>query len=69
MTQNLDKTVQIEGSIARVLRLNKTEWFPLAVGLLCSIISGASLPVYGVIFGDIVGVSICKLAFFEKKYL
>lgn len=59
--EQLDEHKQIEGSVIEVLKLNKTEWFPLLVGLICSIVSGASLPVYGIIFGDIVGVSVVQI--------
>lgn len=36
--------------------MNKPEWFFIFVGCLTSVICGAALPVYGLVFGDIIGV-------------
>ena len=37
----------------RVLRTNSPEWPYIAVGLVSSIVMGASMPVYAILFGDV----------------
>lgn len=46
-----------KGSLLKIMKMNSPEWLIILVGCLASIISGASLPVYALVFGDIVGVS------------
>ncbi|XP_049818455.1 ATP-dependent translocase ABCB1-like isoform X2 [Aethina tumida] len=45
-----------KGSLLKIMKMNSPEWLIILVGCLASIISGASLPVYALVFGDIVGV-------------
>ncbi|XP_068902276.1 multidrug resistance protein 2-like [Tenebrio molitor] len=57
--QNLDKDVQEStggSSIISILKVNKPEWFYILVGCIASVITGSALPVYGLVFGDIIGV-------------
>ncbi|XP_019766548.2 ATP-dependent translocase ABCB1 isoform X2 [Dendroctonus ponderosae] len=47
-----------EGSsrtILKILRMNSSEWLSMIIGTLASFMNGASLPLYGLIFGDILG--------------
>ncbi|CAH0548000.1 unnamed protein product [Brassicogethes aeneus] len=45
-----------EGSLWKILKMNSPEWFLIVIGCLASIVGGACLPVYSLVFGDIVGV-------------
>ncbi|XP_076263945.1 ATP-dependent translocase ABCB1-like isoform X1 [Rhynchophorus ferrugineus] len=44
------------GVLMKILRINSPEWVSMVVGCLASLMNGASLPVYGLIFGDFLGV-------------
>lgn len=37
--------------------MNKPEWFQISTGCITSVITGSALPIYGLVFGDIIGVS------------
>ncbi|CAH1380444.1 unnamed protein product [Tenebrio molitor] len=55
----VDKDVQETtrgSSIISILKLNRPEWFYILVGCVASVITGSALPVYGLVFGDIIGV-------------
>ncbi|XP_068901227.1 ATP-dependent translocase ABCB1-like isoform X2 [Tenebrio molitor] len=57
--ENLDKDVQETtggSSIISILKVNRPEWFYISVGCITSVITGSALPVYGLVFGDIIGV-------------
>ncbi|XP_068902279.1 ATP-dependent translocase ABCB1-like [Tenebrio molitor] len=57
--ENLDKDVQEStggSSIISILKVNRPEWFYILVGCITSVITGSALPVYGLVFGDIIGV-------------
>ncbi|CAH1967884.1 unnamed protein product [Acanthoscelides obtectus] len=45
-----------KGVLGKVIKLNQREWYATFIGCLSSIITGASLPVYGVVFGGLLGV-------------
>ena len=45
-------------SFWRVLKLNKPEWKSVSIASLCSLLSGFCMPLFAVIFGDFIGVSI-----------
>ena len=50
---------KIRGSLsifAQILRLNSPEGFHIILGCVAAIVSGTSLPIYSIVFGDIVGV-------------
>ncbi|CAG9824229.1 unnamed protein product [Phaedon cochleariae] len=51
-----DETIESKGVMLKVMRMNKPEWFYILIGCICSGLTGASLPVYGLVFGGIVGV-------------
>ena len=40
----------------RVVRMNLPEWPYIAVGLLGSIVMGGAMPVYAILFGEVLGV-------------
>lgn len=40
------------------MKMNKNEWFSTLIGCISSVINGAILPLYGIIFGGLVGVSL-----------
>ena len=46
--EDLPKVDQI-----RVLKMNGPEWFYMVVGGIASVIMGASMPVYAVLFGEV----------------
>lgn len=49
-----------KGKIIKVLAMNKAEWFWILLGCISSVFIGAALPVYSVLFGDIIGVSLLQ---------
>lgn len=44
-------------SMLNILKKNKPEWPFIVVGSLGSIVIGFAMPIFGVLFGDILGVS------------
>lgn len=40
------------------MKYNSPEWWIIIIGCISSIITGAGIPVYSVVFGNVVGVSI-----------
>nr|CAD7261440.1 unnamed protein product [Timema shepardi] len=49
-----------KSSMMEVLRLNKQEWPYIMIGCICSIIMGCAFPIFAVLFGEILGVSILR---------
>ncbi|KAI4456368.1 atp-binding cassette sub-family b [Holotrichia oblita] len=43
-------------AIFNVLALNKPEWWQIILGAIGAAVSGAAMPVYAIIFGDVMGV-------------
>ena len=43
--------------MGRILQLNASEWYLIALGLLGSVINGGLMPAFAVIFAEILGVS------------
>ncbi|KRT85664.1 AAA protein [Oryctes borbonicus] len=50
-----DKSLKNYSAIRGLLRLNRPEWWQLIIGAISALIAGASMPVYAVVFGEIVG--------------
>ncbi|CAG9761759.1 unnamed protein product [Ceutorhynchus assimilis] len=55
-----EETIQVEeviysGTIMKILKMNRPEWLPMVVGSLSALMNGCSLPLYGIVFGDILG--------------
>ncbi|XP_060519450.1 ATP-dependent translocase ABCB1-like isoform X2 [Cylas formicarius] len=44
------------GVMLKILSANKPEWFSMLMGSIASVLNGASLPLYGLVFGNILGV-------------
>lgn len=51
-----DEDVDTFSPVWEILKLNSPEWFYIFLGCVGAIIAGASLPLYSIVFGDIVGV-------------
>lgn len=49
-----------------VMKINKPEWLAILVGCLASVLNGAALPVYSIVFGDVIGVSVDSKITFNK---
>lgn len=45
-------------TVFEIIKINKSEWLAILVGCLVSILNGAALPVYSIVFGDVIGVSV-----------
>lgn len=39
------------------MKLNEPEWLEILIGCIVSVITGAAMPAYSIVFGDFVGVS------------
>ncbi|GJQ81867.1 hypothetical protein Trydic_g9893 [Trypoxylus dichotomus] len=50
-----DESMKSYSAIGGLLRLNKPEWWQLLIGGIGALVAGASMPVYAVVFGEIVG--------------
>ncbi|XP_044766755.1 ATP-dependent translocase ABCB1-like [Coccinella septempunctata] len=50
-----DKEKEEKGNVLKVIAMNKAEWFWILLGCISSIFIGAALPIYSVLFGDIIG--------------
>ncbi|KAI4470544.1 atp-binding cassette sub-family b [Holotrichia oblita] len=55
-TNHDDEDVYTFSPVWEILKLNSPEWFYIFLGCVGAIIAGASLPLYSIVFGDIVGV-------------
>lgn len=55
---SVDPTIKISKfrTVWNIMKLNKPEWWQITIGCIAAAISGASLPIYSVVFGDVVGV-------------
>lgn len=40
-----------------ILKLNKPEWLHIVVATICSFIMGCAMPIFAVLFGDVLGAS------------
>lgn len=43
-------------SLRKVIEWNKPEMVYIVIGSICSLVMGAAMPLFGIIFGEIVGV-------------
>ncbi|XP_044268848.1 ATP-dependent translocase ABCB1-like isoform X3 [Tribolium madens] len=57
-TEDLNDTKEENkgSAIIQILKMNKPEWFHILTGCITSVINGSALPIYGLVFGDIIGV-------------
>lgn len=44
-------------SIWTIAKMNSSEWWQILLGCFASIVSGTSMPIFAVIFGEILGVN------------
>ena len=51
----------------RIARLNGPEWKYMVVGCTCSFLMGSAMPVFSVLFGEIIGVSNLQLFFISSN--
>merc|ERR1719233_2613030 len=51
----LEETL-VEVDTARIVKMNLPEWPYVLVGLLGSIVMGGAMPVYAILFGEVLGV-------------
>lgn len=54
--QEEDDGEKYEAPITRIMALNKPEWAQIATGCLATLIVGATLPFFAVLFGEVYGV-------------
>lgn len=52
-----------------ILKMNKKEWPHIVFGTLCSIVMGCAMPVFAILFGDILGVRYLDVSFIYKNTL
>lgn len=51
-----EETANNQVGLLRLLKYNRPEWLYIVIGILASIVSGAIMPIYGILFGEILGV-------------
>lgn len=51
-----ENQVTVTSALSNILKMNSPEWFHITLGCIVSIATGASLPVYSILFGSILGV-------------
>lgn len=58
-SENIDKIEKFStnSSLWAIMKYNSPEWWFILIGSLCCMINGASMPLYSIFFGKIVGVS------------
>lgn len=38
------------------MKMNSSEWWQILIGCIASVVAGAAMPVFAVLFGEIIGV-------------
>lgn len=56
--ENEDMNEDKKDSVVEVMKMNAPEWPQILVGCIGAIVMGCSMPVFAVLFGSILGVSI-----------
>ena len=63
INNNLTKTMSIDPKeehppvdFFRVMKMNMVEWPYITLGILASIVMGGAMPVYAILFGEVLGV-------------
>lgn len=64
--ESLEEDVTKNVSLVEVMKLNSPEWKAITIGCIGSLVMGAAMPIFAVIFGDIVEVSL--LPFFSEDF-
>jgi hypothetical protein len=57
MIEDTEETQPPPVSMMKILQKNMPEWPYILVGSLGSLVMGCAMPIFGVLFGDILGVS------------
>jgi hypothetical protein len=57
MIEDIEEQQPPPVSMMRILKKNMPEWPFILIGSLGSIVMGFAMPIFGVLFGDILGVS------------
>jgi hypothetical protein len=57
MIEDIEEQQPPPVSMMRILKKNMPEWPFIVIGSLGSIVMGFAMPIFGVLFGDILGVS------------
>lgn len=52
-----DEDEMEEASIWQIMKMNKPEWWQILVGCATSVVMGAMMPLFAVLFGEIIGVN------------
>ncbi|KAK4292716.1 hypothetical protein Pmani_034533 [Petrolisthes manimaculis] len=50
-----DEQAALQVSIGQIMKLNAPEWPCMVVGVICAAIQGTTLPVYAILFGEVLG--------------
>lgn len=43
-------------SLMKIMRSNSPEWLEVTIGCITSLIMGCAMPVFAILFGDVIGV-------------
>lgn len=53
-----EEQAALKVSIGQILKLNTPEWPYMLVGVICSSLQGTTIPIFAILFGEVLGVSI-----------
>lgn len=56
-------------SLWTVMKMNASEWWQIFVGCISSLIMGGAMPIFAVLFGEIIGVGNTLSIAFMKQYV
>lgn len=56
-----------EMSLLDVVKMNRNEWPQIVIGCIGSFISGGAMPVFAVLFGEIIAVNFSTFQYKQKK--
>ncbi|KAK4872649.1 hypothetical protein RN001_014678 [Aquatica leii] len=45
-----------KSSLWAIMKYNSPEWWAIVIGCISSVVTGAAMPMYGIVFGDVIGV-------------
>lgn len=48
--------LNLKDIICKVMKINSSEWFYIMIGCCSALVSGSALPIFGIIFGSIIGI-------------
>ncbi|KAF5272755.1 hypothetical protein FQA39_LY07782 [Lamprigera yunnana] len=50
------KEEKSSSSLWAIMKYNSPEWWAITIGCICAIVTGAGMPIYAIVFGDVMGV-------------